>query len=183
MHALPTLGNRVDCAAQGVRLQVHLAISEPWERLYAGIVRRRMSSADRCRGEPPRFGNLKAGWDTFVEKGCLINGKFLESGLKLASPVFKLPRLRSLKLYSQAAMLFDFDSLDFMPSLVELILIVATDQQPIPATSVPRLSAYICRRRVSTDTSISEPDPAMVKWKDRWSLPFLETVHFWMHLL
>ncbi|KAG0329937.1 hypothetical protein BG000_011893 [Podila horticola] len=90
------------------------------------------------------------------------------------SPVWKLPRLRSLSLLCKAAMVFDFDSLEHMPVLEELVMIVnRQDDQPIPITSVPRLQAYRSYQ-FAPGSAISVP---VGQWKDQWSLSRLKTLH------
>ncbi|KAG0018261.1 hypothetical protein BGZ82_000490, partial [Podila clonocystis] len=88
------------------------------------------------------------------------------------SPVWKLSHLRSLELYGKPVMLFDFDSLDNMPTLERLVMISGPGYQPTPTCTVPRLAAYRCHKRPLPDVEASStPDPKVgTKWKDHWDL-------------
>ncbi|KAG0026597.1 hypothetical protein BGZ81_006228 [Podila clonocystis] len=97
----------------------------------------------------------------------------------IPSPVWKLPRLRSLELHCKAVMLFDFDSLDHMPALERLVMIAgSSDYQPIPTCCIPRLAAYRCHKRTRVEVEVSQtPDPTVgTKWKDHWDLPRLKAL-------
>ncbi|KAG0029626.1 hypothetical protein BGZ82_007819 [Podila clonocystis] len=74
-------------------------------------------------------------------------------------------------------MLFDFDSLDYMPALERLVMIAgSSDYQPIPTCCIPRLAAYRCRKRTHVEAEVSQtPNPTVgTKWKDHWDLPRLK---------
>ncbi|KAG0016759.1 hypothetical protein BGZ82_000967 [Podila clonocystis] len=90
--------------------------------------------------------------------------------------VWKLPRLRSLRLYCKAALLFDFNSLDHMSSLEVIVMISAGDGQPIPDAYLQPLSLYRGHQQPPR-TAEGAPDPGASKWKDRWKLPRLKTIH------
>ncbi|KAF9289081.1 hypothetical protein BGZ74_000798 [Mortierella antarctica] len=92
------------------------------------------------------------------------------------APVWKMPRLRSLRLYCKAALMFDFDSLDNMPALEVLVMVSAGDDQPIPDAYLQPLSLYRSRQR-SPKTTEGAPGLGASKWKDHWNLPRLKTVH------
>ncbi|KAG0356069.1 hypothetical protein BG005_005009 [Podila minutissima] len=92
------------------------------------------------------------------------------------APVWKMPRLRSLRLYCKAALMFDFDSLDNMPALEVLVMVSAGDDQPIPDAYLQPLSLYRSRQG-SPKTTEGAPSLGASKWKDHWNLPRLKTVH------
>lgn len=93
-----------------------------------------------------------------------------------STPIWKLPRLTSLKLYRRAALSFDFDSLEHMPTLERLVMVSAGDERPIPDEYLPRLMAYQSFKQ-SSNCNNGASSLGAGKWRNYWILPHLKSIH------
>lgn len=88
-------------------------------------------------------------------------------------PLWRLLCLWSFRVYGLAPILFNFDSLDYMPALELLELDASEDKHLFPLESMPHLSAYRCRPQLSSGEEDEIPAFKVHKWKDQWDLPRL----------
>ncbi|KAG0087978.1 hypothetical protein BGZ93_009905 [Podila epicladia] len=90
------------------------------------------------------------------------------------APVWRLPHLKTLELIQTAALLFNYDSLDHMPSLESLVLIARSIGGKHPVM-IPRLCSYYPPKKSSDGIALISTLTSQ-RWKDQWDLPRLKVI-------
>ncbi|KAF9330704.1 hypothetical protein BG006_006348 [Podila minutissima] len=109
----------------------------------------------------------------------------LETGDWPMAPVWHLPRLKGLTLINNMAMMFDYDSLAFMPALENLSLSSRGEQKYVK--NVPPLMTHVTRQPSissekdetfdrSTSGTEKHQQPPRPKWPGPWHLPKLKNL-------
>ncbi|KAG0089927.1 hypothetical protein BGZ92_003983 [Podila epicladia] len=101
-----------------------------------------------------------------------LNGEPIANQVYLA-PVWSLPQLKVLELELAAAMLFNYDSLDHMPSLENLVL--SSGRYWKPPVKIPRLSSYFTPEGSIGEIATTSEDMSQ-SWKDQWHMPKLKSL-------
>ncbi|KAG0013104.1 hypothetical protein BGZ81_001235, partial [Podila clonocystis] len=102
-----------------------------------------------------------------------LNGEPIANQAYIA-PAWRLPRLITLELKLAAAILFNYDSLDHMPSLE--ILVLDSGRCWKPPVMIPRLSSYFPPEG-SFDSATTASAYMSQAWKDQWHMPNLKTLN------
>ncbi|KAF9301497.1 hypothetical protein BGZ74_006634 [Mortierella antarctica] len=95
-------------------------------------------------------------------------------GQAYIAPVWRLPHLKTLELTRTAALLFNYDSLDHLPSLESLVMIARSSGGNL-RLMIPRLCSYY-PPKISGDVIASTSTLIGQRWKDRWDLPRLKVI-------
>ncbi|KAG0355732.1 hypothetical protein BG005_005335 [Podila minutissima] len=113
-----------------------------------------------------------SGFPSLISLKMCLNGEPIAHQAYIA-PVWSLPQLKVLELELAAAILFNYDSLDHMPSLEKLVL--GSGRYWKPPVMIPRLSGYFTPEE-SVDRMATTSEDTSRAWKDQWHMPNLKSL-------